>query len=139
MAVGVLMLARWPSEAAFWAITGLVCLLLIAGVVPWFWQLPFVAKVQFPWRLMIVVEFAAITALAGAPWPARLRLARVVFAAAVAALVPGLVSMTEGIVVRAQLARAGQTEPAADLKQFLPAGYPQKPDGGYAELSGHSP
>jgi hypothetical protein len=139
-AVGVLLMmagegARWRSEAAFWAVTCLVCLLLVAGVVPWFWQVPFVAKVQFPWRLMIVVEFAGITALAWAPWPARLRLARVVFAAAVAALVPGLVSMTEGIVVRTQLASAGQAEPPAELKQFLPSGYPQKPGGGYAELS----
>jgi hypothetical protein len=134
-AVGVLMLARWPSEAAFWAGTGLVCLLLIAGVVPWFWQVPFVAKVQFPWRLMIVVEFAAVTALAWAPWPSRRRLARVVFAAAVAALVPGVASMAQGIIVRAQLAHAGQAEPPAELKQFLPAGYPQKPGGGYAELS----
>src|SRR5262249_2869869 len=44
----------WRSEAAFWALVCIVCLLLVAGAVPWFWQLPFVPKVQFPWRLMIV-------------------------------------------------------------------------------------
>jgi len=125
----------WRSESAFWAITCLLCLLLIAGVVPWFWQVPFVAKVQFPWRLMIVVEFAGISALAWAPWSVRLRPARIVFAAALAAFIPGLASMAEGIVGRAQLALAGQVQPPADVKEYLPAGYPQKPQGGYAELS----
>jgi hypothetical protein len=134
-ALGVLVLGRWRSEAAFWATTSLVCLFLVAGVVPWFWQLPFVAKVQFPWRLVIVAEFAGITALAWTPWPARRRLARVVFAAALAALVPGLANMAQGIVGRAQLALAGQAEPPADVKEYLPAGYPQKPGGGYTELS----
>jgi len=134
-AAGVLILARWPSEASFWAVTCLVCLALIAGIVPWFWLLPFVAKVQFPWRLMIAVEFAGVTALACAPWPARRRLAQVMFAAALAALVPGLASLTQGVVVRVQLARAGQAEPPADAKEYLPTGYPQKPGGNYAELS----
>ena len=134
-AVGVLLMAQRRSEAAFWAAVSLLCLLLIAGVVPWFWQLPFVAKVQFPWRLMIVVEFAGITGLARAPWPAPSRLSRIALAAALAALIPGLASMAEGIVGRMQLARAGEAEPPAELRQFLPAGYPQKPNAGYAELS----
>jgi hypothetical protein len=133
-AVGVLLMAERRSEAAFWAAVSLVCLVLIAGVVPWFWQLPFVAKVQFPWRLLIVVEFAGITALAQAPWPAPSRLSRVVFAAALAALIPGLASMAEGIFGRVQLARAGVAARPADVKEFLPAGYPQKPNAGYAEL-----
>jgi hypothetical protein len=121
------------SETAFWAALSVVCLLLIAGFLPWFWQLPFVAKVQFPWRLMIVVEFAGITALAWAPWPVRFRPARIAFVAALAALVPGLASMAAGIAARAQVALAGQG-PTEDVKEFLPATYPQKADAELAEL-----
>jgi hypothetical protein len=42
--------------------------------------------------------------------------------------------MIDGIRVRINVSRAERETPA-DLKQFLPAGYPQKPHGGYAELS----
>jgi hypothetical protein len=123
----------WRSEAAFWAFVCLACLALVAGVLPWFWQLPFVAKVQFPWRLMIVVEFAGISALCLVPWPAR-RATSYILVAAVIALVPGLVEMAAGIRLRTQMSLV-QPDLPADLKQFLPAGYPQKPNSGYAELS----
>ncbi|MFI5000491.1 MAG: hypothetical protein ACHQK9_11490 [Reyranellales bacterium] len=124
----------WRSDAAFWAFVCLVCVLLIAGALPWFWRLPFVAKVQFPWRLMIVVEFAAITALCLVRWPARSRVRLYAFIAAFVAFVPGAVVMVAGIGLRVQVALV-QPDVPADLKQFLPAGYPQKPNGGYAELS----
>ncbi len=140
-AIGVLVvvsrdgaLGKGRSEAAFWAIVCLVCVLLIGGVVPWFWQLPFVAKVQFPWRLMIVVEFAGITALCLMPWPLKARTLSYLFVVAIIALIPGLGEMGTGIVTRA-VASLTQPDPPAELKQFLPAGYPQKPDGDYAELS----
>jgi hypothetical protein len=124
----------WRSEAGFWAVTCLVCLAFIAGIVPWFWQIPFVAKVQFPWRLMIVVEFAAITMLCLMPWPVPSRLASYILVLAIVVLVPGLTLMVMGIKIRAE-ASSTITEAPAELKQFLPACYPQKPDGGYAELS----
>ena len=124
----------WRSEAAFWALVCIVCLLLIAGAVPWFWHIPFVAKVQFPWRLMIVVEFAAITALCLIPWPVRPRAMSYLFIAAIVALIPAVGEMGAGIRLRIQVSLAASDLPA-DLKQFLPAGYPQHPNGGYAELS----
>ena len=124
----------WQSEAVFWAITCLVCLAIIAGVIPWFWQLPFVSEVQFPWRLMIVVEFAGITMLCLMPWPLHSRAASYVLIVAIVALVPGLAQMIIGIKTRAE-ASLTLVEAPADLKQFLPAHYPQKPNGGYAELS----
>lgn len=124
---------RWRSETAFWTCVGIVCLLLIAGIPPWFWQMPFVAKVQFPWRLMVVVEFAVITALCLIPRPVRFRLARYVFVAAVLALIPAAVAMISGIKERIDFSVAQQEVPA-DLKQFEPAGFPQDPKGGYADL-----
>ncbi len=121
------------SEAAFWAGVGIVCLLLIAGIPPWFWQLPFVAKVQFPWRLMVVVEFAVITALCLLPWPVRFRLPLYVFVAAGLALLPAVVALTSGVRQRVDASLAQQVMPA-ELKQFEPAGFPQDPKGGYADL-----
>jgi hypothetical protein len=140
-AIGVLVvvsrggvLQGWRSEAAFWAFVCLMCLLFIAGILPWFWKIPFVAKVQFPWRLMVVVEFAAITALCCVPWPVLPRVMSYLFIAAIIALIPGVGEMGAGIRLRVQASLAEPDSPA-DLRQFLPAGYPQKPDGGYAELS----
>jgi hypothetical protein len=123
----------WRSEAIFWASVCIVCLLLIAGVLPWFWQIPFVAKVQFPWRLMIVVEFAVITALCLMPWPVRSRATSYIFIAAIIALVPGVAGMGLGIRLRVQESLAQQEAPQ-DLNQFMPAGFPRKPDWGYADL-----
>jgi hypothetical protein len=131
-ALGVLLAVRARSEAALWAVVCLVCVALVAGVVPWFWQIPFVAKVQFPWRLMIVVEFAGITALSLVPWPVRSRAIPYVLGVAAVALVPGLVQLVAGIERRAAASWA-QSDRPAELKQFLPAGYPQKP--GYADLN----
>lgn len=124
----------WRSEAACWTFICLLSLLFVVGAVPWFWQIPSVSKVQFSWRLMIVVEFAAITALCLAPWTAQPRALACVFVATLIVLAPALSEMIDGIQLRINVSRA-QRETPADLKQFLPAGYPQKPHGGYAELS----
>ena len=140
-ALGVVMLLarrpaseRWQSEPAFWAFICLLCLSFIAGLLPWFWQLPFAAKVQFPWRLMIVVEFAAITALCLAPWQGRARTTSYIFIAALAALAPGLGSMAAGIRLRVGLSQV-RADPPQDLNQFMPARYPQKTGARYADLS----
>ena len=124
----------WRSEAAFWSLTCLVCLSLIVGIVPWFWQMPFVAKVQFPWRLMIVVEFAAITALCLTPRYGRSRAISYIFVAALIACAPAFGSMAQSIRLRVDASLAKPDVPQ-DLNQFLPAGYPQKPGAGYADLS----
>ena len=117
----------WRSEAAFWALVCIACLLLMAGVLPWFWQIPFVAKVQFPWRLMLVVEFAAITALCLMPWLARTRAVSFIVIAAIITLIPGVSKMGAGIRLRVQASLVERDTPQ-DLRQFLPAGFPRKPN-----------
>src|SRR6185312_2638504 len=82
----------------------------------------------------IVVEFAGITMLCLMPWPMQSRAARYVLIVAIIALVPGLAQLIAGIETRAE-ASLPLAEAPADVKQFLPARYPQKPDGGYAALS----
>jgi hypothetical protein len=133
-ALAVVVAAAWRSEAVFWAAVCFLGLALVAGLPPWFWKIPFTAKVQFPWRLMIVVEFAAITALCLMPWSRLSRLPLYLLVAAMLALIPGVAPMIVGIEARMIVSRTNP-DPPADLKQFLPAGYPQKPKGGYAELS----
>jgi hypothetical protein len=128
-AVGVLTMAArggvpqgWRSEAAFWALVCLVCLLFVTGAVPWFWRLPLVDSVQFPFRLMMVVEFAAITALSLAPWPGRSRVASALLVVAVIALVPAGLDL--GRLAWRQIEQT-MTEPDSigDTEEFLPAGY----------------
>jgi hypothetical protein len=136
-AIGVLILLDRKDDSRgsrFWAWLCIVCLLLVGGVVSWFWELPFVAKVQFPWRLMIVVEFAIITALAMAPWSKRTRVSTVVFVLAGIALAPAVGEMTAGIDLRMKASLRGRQEVPQDLNQFLPSGFQRKPDWGYADL-----
>ena len=63
LAAGICLFFRKRGDAFFWAAVALVCVVLMTGLVPWFWQLPELGKVQFPWRLMVVVDFAIVTAV----------------------------------------------------------------------------
>jgi hypothetical protein len=47
----------------FWALTTLGLVLFSTGVLGIVWSIPVLEKVQMPWRIMTLVEFAAITAL----------------------------------------------------------------------------
>jgi uncharacterized membrane protein len=47
-----------------WAAMALFCCVLVTGAVPGFWSLPLLEKVQFPWRILALAEFALATALA---------------------------------------------------------------------------
>ena len=59
---------RWRSLWAGWAI---LCCLVVAGLLPFFWDLPLVRSVQFPFRALPFAEFGLATALALAPKGAR--------------------------------------------------------------------
>jgi hypothetical protein len=50
-------------ELSFWAVATLIVIALMAGLFPWFWSLPGVNWVQFPWRLMLIVDFSILTGL----------------------------------------------------------------------------
>lgn len=52
---------------SFWGVVAAFAAAAAVGAIPAIWDVPLLAKVQFPWRLLGVVEFAAITALASAP------------------------------------------------------------------------
>jgi hypothetical protein len=139
-AIGALVLLhRQPTasdrgEGLFWAILALVSLALIAGLVPYFWRLPIVAKVQFPWRLFVVVEFAVITALCLAPWRDMPRSILLLMTAALIALFPGFAYMGAGAYGRMMLKAHGDVPTAQDVKEYLPAAYPQHASFASADL-----
>lgn len=51
-------------RAWFWPVVAIVNCLVAGALIPGFWSLPLMAKVQFPWRALSIVEFAVATALA---------------------------------------------------------------------------
>jgi hypothetical protein len=64
-----LALLRYRSSRN-WSLYALVISLLVAGALPFLWTLPLVERIQFPWRAIMLIEFAVATALASAtvPW-----------------------------------------------------------------------
>lgn len=117
-----------------WAIVSLATLVLMSGLVPWVWHLPMVSKVGFPWRLLIVVEFAAITAVCLSPWVWRDRIPRLLLLFAAAGLAMAATVTVRGTIVRVDLAIKGDVPPEQDAREYLPAGFPQRPNAGYADL-----
>ena len=110
-------------DLGFWVALSLACLILIAGLLPWFWDLPLVGKVQFPWRLLMVVEFALLTALCLAPLAELRRVVVYVFAAAGVALVPGAVLIVTDARARIEFAWRARALDQHDVKEYQPAGY----------------
>lgn len=124
--IGLAALARPRSvEAMFWCAMGSVLLLLVAGIPAAFWQLPAISQIQFPWRALILVDVAAVTAIMIAQPRPRL---------AVAALIAVPVALAWALVVTSSEARLRATIGAsgadlaviranyADAPEYLPAG-----------------
>jgi hypothetical protein len=119
-------------ELGFWLAISLVCLLLMSGLVPWFWQLPEVAKVQFPWRLMVIVEFAVITAFCLVPLKKPQRRVVYVLAAAAVAVVPGIALIGGEAADRIAFTRSNPVPATIESTEYQPAGYPHSlPQGGH--------
>ena len=58
------MALRWRLG---WAAAAIACCLVVAGLIPFFWSLPLIRSVQFPFRALPFAEFALATAFAAAP------------------------------------------------------------------------
>jgi hypothetical protein len=103
----------------------LVLAILIAGLVPPVWNLPGLKLVQFPWRALLLVEFAAVTMLAIAP--PRLRSFEGLGGALLAVFAYSVLLLMIGHTVSRTW--AGQRETAAQIRlryldapEYLPAG-----------------
>jgi hypothetical protein len=66
-ALGVMRSGAQRRHALLWSAITLMLAILVAGLVPPVWNLPGLKLVQFPWRALLLVEFAAVTMLAIAP------------------------------------------------------------------------
>lgn len=55
--------ALW-ARPNIWAALAIACTALALGLLPGFWSLPLLAKVQFPWRILTIAEFAFATLVA---------------------------------------------------------------------------
>ena len=53
-----------PRLARALALASIIAVLMLSGLVPFVWDVPLLAKVQFPWRLLGAIEVATIGALA---------------------------------------------------------------------------
>jgi hypothetical protein len=84
------------SLLLLWVCVSLACLVIMSGLTPWFrTAVPLVSKVQFPWRLLLIVEFAALTALCLEYWQIRSRSRALLFWLAIIVASPGLVVLVK--------------------------------------------
>lgn len=51
------------SARSIWTFISLLAALAALGLIPFIWDIPPFAQAQFPWRLLGIIEFAAITAM----------------------------------------------------------------------------
>ncbi len=128
-AVGLVLLQRRgekqpAGEAAFWGATAGLCLLLLSGVLPWFWRLPEVAKVQFPFRMMVIVEFALVTAVGLAMLGQVRRGAFYAFSVALIALAYGTSMAGSEAVGNIAFSWSKTLPKMEEASEYQPAGYP---------------
>ena len=123
------------ADALLWFGICAFAFIMVAGLFPFLWDLPLLAQVQFPWRLLLIAEFAAITALAaGKP-----RLTNpLLIAGAVPAIAATFISFSlvpfaarEAIADRGRLIAEIRSF-YRDAPEYLPAGFPipMNPQGG---------
>lgn len=107
-----------PGRGRFWSLLALTILAIVLGVVPGVWSLPLLAKAQFPWRALAVVEFALVTALAMAPLRPLVLAVATTPALFLSALFLKPVALPDLLTVTDILARHH------DVPEYLPAGAP---------------
>lgn len=118
---------RRGGEAVFWPVLAIVLLLLIAGVVPPVWSLPGLKLVQFPWRALLLAEFAVVNAFVIAVPPLRkpLVLGGIGMLAFAYTVLGMLVSHVIGLTYDRQASAAAAIRGEyRDAPEYLPAGTP---------------
>jgi hypothetical protein len=122
--------SAWRGRAAeglFWPLATVAVFAALSGLIPGFWSLPLMGKVQFAWRAMGAEEFALVTAIALSPAVelSRLRGLFLVLALANPGLVADLKNLIQGR-PDAQLLAPGYVQTllakAPDAPEYLPRG-----------------
>ncbi|WP_221793558.1 hypothetical protein [Aquisediminimonas sediminicola] len=111
----------------FWAGYIFICVMLMTGLVPFFWELPGIRQVQFPWRIFPLVEFAMISLLVmtGLQFPRLVRF----FAAQLLAIGMLFYLYMSGALVGQAFSNGAQMRAyyvhrKYDAPEYLPPGYP---------------
>ena len=112
------------GHGRFWAVLSLAAAAMAGGFVPFVWDFPGFLHVQFPYRCLVVVEFATLTAVALA-WPGRaaVRRASIVLAVFAAWLVLPVIALR--VIGTHHLGPAGLAELRTqfrDAPEYLPKG-----------------
>lgn len=120
LAAGAVLVARADRsrKVVFWGALAIVTAVLALGLPPQLWDLPLLSKVQFPYRILAVTEFAALTAAAMAP-----PLPRPVLAAGLAIALSAYFRTAEQAALSLQHAKAIHQFDAGlpDAVEYLPA------------------
>ena len=111
-----------------WGYYALIMSIIVLGLVPMLWTIPVLAKLQFPWRGLLLVEFALVTAFS------REHLGRLTITACVAALL----SITSTLIL-SRAYRGPQTGTLATLLQKHPDASEYLPRGFTDEVGIYSP
>lgn len=105
---------------SIWSAVAVVAVFAILGLIPFIWDLPILAKTQFPFRLLLVAEFAAITAIMATPPKGFvLSIGRFLMAAPITIALVAMVT-----VPRASLDEAAILRHRPDAPEYLPRGLP---------------
>lgn len=117
MALALILLA-WPARS-FWTAITVFTALASVRLVPFLWDIDLLNQVQFPWRALVIAEFAAVTAVAGR-WPGRVH-----WMLGGAMLLPPLcftaVTVAGNLYKGVDLPRIERLMP--DAPEYLPAGF----------------
>ncbi|GGE81707.1 hypothetical protein GCM10011404_12960 [Sphingomonas prati] len=135
IALAVAAVGLWRSTARFWPAVTLFACLVAANMVPGFWALPLLAKVQFPWRALTIAEFALATAFAGAIASGAGHIRSLWLVPALALAVPIVTTpFAAGHPTLAELDRD-----APDVPEYLPAAGPIRSSIAAEALARHTP
>ncbi len=126
-------------DAAFWPVLIIVIVVAISGLVPWIW-LPGspLARIEFPWRILLMGDFLAVTALAEAlrTWRKRQVAVTCAVSAIIAApailLLYGLTVLNYRVLLvnaEWQAIEARLLDLKPDAIEYLPLGHPVGFDG----------
>lgn len=110
------------GEALLWAAVAGLCFVLISGALPVLWEVPILAKVQFPWRALPIMEFASLTAIVACARPRTVTLGFGLFMTGAAFLL--------GAFMATQAPSDPPGDPGVDAVEYLPRGYPLPLDAG---------
>jgi hypothetical protein len=127
IAIAALALNRDVVGVRFWAGLGVACFFIVSGLIPQIWQIDLLRQVQFPARLMPIIEVIGVTTMALSANAVLRPLFMVPFALMMFAAVLGTSlaafrvekAVTEGIEARSTVLSEYR-----DAVEYLPRGYP---------------